>query len=938
MVKLSKEKKTVLETCLKEQEELEQINQVNLGLSEKWPIIKNSNVENFTGRDETTLSKHIAKLSQLEHDLKEYYSLLLQKDSNNPLAQQKIKETSSQLKEMQQQTEDRKKMLSLKLDALEFERESSEFMKWMNEKRLQAQSEEYGQDFEHLTIIKEKFSQLKDEIELSAPKYARLRKLSADLLNSKPPDAKQIHKRIDDLKATRDLLENDLKHRESILESAAEIHRFNKDVHDLMRRINEKEVAFVNDLGRDFNSCEFLLRKHETYLEELTALKGQLHDLNKESEQLRAKHPGDTEESVAAEMDELIDRFRKLWLMSEKRSRDLKHASDFFRFLSYIKDVNRWMEETRSSLSTPIQANDLFSVAQLKQDHENLCFEMTQRDDMFKYLEDLCIELTSKQNHPNKKDIILQTNKAMNDRETLFHLWDLKNKALEAHYDCHEFYRDFSQLISLINSQESLLTKAFNELEQQLNESFLLNVDDLESLLKTHENLEKKIEKQSLDKAIDLKKKGSVLIERELSKINSEEQEVFGLNELKRLQEILDLILKKENHLRELCKKRSKQLNEVLKFFKLKRDIEEFEIWIDERIRHARGLSLSSQKSSFSSLSDKVKLFQKQKALKSEIESNFLRHNDLNKRGQEQLSSNKTVKTILIKQTLEDLNKKWQELAYEVKEREKEFEEAKDILEFNDQLEQLEDWLKEKELMLQNGDTGRDYEHCVSLIKKAEEALMPIHEQKLQHVILMGDKLVKLGRTDRDVVLEKKNRLINRSNLIKSEVQTYREKLNLALEIHSLMRDFDELEQRIKEKINILSIDSENKTLDSVQVAQSKLNDLKGDLNAIELKLKQIKQESYKLAKTDETIRFRLSNIENEWGYLKELLETRRKKLDSNFYYQKFMVEYRDLKSWILDMGNRILQQNEPNSLGESETALNLHQERRTEIEGIIIW
>ena len=103
------------------------------------------------------------------------------------------------------------------------------------------------------------------------------------------------------------------------------IHKFNKDVQDLMRRINEKVMTLnVDDLGRDFHSCEALARKHETYIEELTALKAQLQELNKQSDILRQMHPGDTAESVAAEMDELIERFRDLWLLAENRSRDLK--------------------------------------------------------------------------------------------------------------------------------------------------------------------------------------------------------------------------------------------------------------------------------------------------------------------------------------------------------------------------------------------------------------------------------------------------------------------------------------------------------------------------------------------------------------------------------------------------------------------------------------
>lgn len=154
-------------------------------------------------------------------------------------------------------------------------------------------------------------------------------------------------------------------------------------------------------------------------------------------------------------------------------------------------------------------------------------------------------------------------------------------------------------------------------------------------------------------------------------------------------------------------------------------------------MRNARNLNISNQKSSSAAmvlLNDKVKLFQKQKALGIEIETNSNRHSDLIQRCKSQLVVNRTVDKQRFEAMTNDLTKKWNDLRNEFKLRSNEFEEARDVLEFNDQLEQVEEWLKEKELMLQNGDTGRDYEHCLLLCKRADEAISPINEQKLQEV------------------------------------------------------------------------------------------------------------------------------------------------------------------------------------------------------------
>lgn len=187
--------------------------------------------------------------------------------------------------------------------------------------------------------------------------------------------------------------------------------------------------------------------------------------------------------------------------------------------------------------------------------------------------------------------------------------------------------------------------------------------------------------------------------------------------------------------------KRSRQLTASIKFYRLKRDVDEFLVWINDRIRHALTLSLRSSTNHLIAFNNKVKLFQKQKALHVELEANQPRYSDLHGRCKDELATNTIVRPAHIRLVLDELERAWQQLVFETAERAKEFDEAKDLLEFNDQLEQLEIWLKEKELMIQNGDMGRDFEHCISLIKRAEEAISSVYEEKFQAVFLMCDKL-----------------------------------------------------------------------------------------------------------------------------------------------------------------------------------------------------
>ena len=67
-----------------------------------------------------------------------------------------------------------------------------------------------------------------------------------------------------------------IRDRDEKLEAAGEIHRFNRDVAEALSRIQEKYKGISDDLGRDVNSVQSLIRKHEGFENDLVALEAQL--------------------------------------------------------------------------------------------------------------------------------------------------------------------------------------------------------------------------------------------------------------------------------------------------------------------------------------------------------------------------------------------------------------------------------------------------------------------------------------------------------------------------------------------------------------------------------------------------------------------------------------------------------------------------------------
>ena len=103
-----------------------------------------------------------------------------------------------------------------------------------------------------------------------------------------------------------------------------------------------------------------------------------------------------------------------------------------------------------------------------------------------------------------------------------------------------------------------------------------------------------------------------------------------------------------------------------------------------------------------------------------------------------------------IEQTLIRIGGKWKDLLAASENRGKGLEEAREILQFNEEAEKVEAWIREKESLVAAGDMGRDYEHCLELQRRlnAVEDGVAVDEKRIASINSLADRLIKQGRTD----------------------------------------------------------------------------------------------------------------------------------------------------------------------------------------------
>ena len=77
---------------------------------------------------------------------------------------------------------------------------------------------------------------------------------------------------------------------------------------------------------------------------------------------------------------------------------------------------------------------------------------------------------------------------------------------------------------------------------------------------------------------------------------------------------------------------------------------------------------------------------------------------------------------------------------------------------------------------------------------------------------------------------------------LQGDLNNYKARLAAALDVHAFNRDVDDINERISEKANMLSIDDLGKDLQAVQALQRKQEAIERDMSALQNQLEVSKQ------------------------------------------------------------------------------------------------
>uniref|UniRef100_A0AAY4DGW8 Spectrin alpha chain, non-erythrocytic 1 n=1 Tax=Denticeps clupeoides TaxID=299321 RepID=A0AAY4DGW8_9TELE len=397
------------------------------------------------------------------------------------------------------------------------------------------------------------------------------------------------------------------------------------------------------------------------------------------------------------------------------------------------------------------------------------------------------------------------------------------------------------------------------------------------------------------------------------------------------IQERRQQVLDRYRRFKELSAMRRQKLEDSYRFQFFRRDADELEKWIQEKLQIASDENYKDP----SNLQGKL---QKHQAFEAEVQANAGAIIKLDETGNLMISeghfASETIRT-----RLEELHRLWDLLLQKTKEKGLRLLQAQKLVQYLRECEDALDWISDKEAIVTSEELGQDLEHVELLQKKFEEFQTDLaaHEERVNEVNQAAAKLSQEAHPETELIVRKQEEVNAAWQRLKGLAQQRQGKLFGAAEVQRFNRDVDETISWIKEKEQLMASDDFGRDLASVQALLRKHEGLERDLAALEDKVNTLGVEAERLQQTHpqnaSQIHLKRDELITNWEQIRTLAAERHAHLNDSYRLQRFIADFRDLTSWVTEMKALINADELANDVAGAEALLDRHQEHKGEID-----
>ncbi|XP_076971716.1 spectrin beta chain, non-erythrocytic 2 isoform X2 [Tamandua tetradactyla] len=376
---------------------------------------------------------------------------------------------------------ERRERLQEHLRLCQLRRELDDLEQWIQEREVVAASHELGQDYEHVTMLRDKFREFsRDTSTIGQERVDGANTLANGLIAGGHAARATVAEWKDSLnEAWADLLEL-LDTRGQVLAAAHELQRFLHGARQALARVQHKQQQLPDGTGRDLNAAETLQRHHCAYEHDIQALSAQVQQVQDDGHRLQKAYAGDKAEEIGRHMQAVAEAWAQLQGSSAARRQLLLDTTDKFRFLKAVRELMLWMDGVNLQMDAQERPRDVSSADLVIKNHQGIKAEIEARADRFSSCISMGQELLARSHHA-AEEISEKLSQLQARRQDTADKWQEKMEWLQLVLEVLVFGRDAGMAEAWLCSQEPLVRSA----------ELGCTVDEVESLIKRHEAFQK---------------------------------------------------------------------------------------------------------------------------------------------------------------------------------------------------------------------------------------------------------------------------------------------------------------------------------------------------------------------------------------------------------------------------------------------------------------
>ncbi|XP_008577846.1 PREDICTED: spectrin alpha chain, non-erythrocytic 1 [Galeopterus variegatus] len=749
---------------------------------------------------------------------------------------------------------------------------------WIREKEPIAASTNRGKDLIGVQNLLKKHQALQAEIAGHEPRIKAVTQKGNAMVEEGHFAAEDVKAKLNELNQKWEALKAKASQRRQDLEDSLQAQQYFADANEAESWMREKEpIVGSTDYGKDEDSAEALLKKHEALMSDLSAYGSSIQALREQAQSCRQQ---------VAPMDDETGKELVLALYDyqEKSPREVTMKKGDILTLLNSTNKDWWKVEVNDRQGfVPAAYVKKLDPAQ-SASRENLLEE--------------------------QGSIALRQEQIDNQYHSLLELGEKRKGMLEK--SCKKFmlFREANELQQWINEKEAALTSEEVGADLEQVEVLQKKFDDFQKDLKANESRLKDINKV----AEDLESEG--LMAEEVQAV--QQQEVYGMmprdetdsktaspwksarlmvhtvatfNSIKELNE-------RWRSLQQLAEERSQLLGSAHEVQRFHRDADETKEWIEEKNQALNTDNYGHDLASVQALQRKHEGFERDLAALGD------KVNSLGETAERLIQSHPESAEDLQEKCTE-LNQAWNSLGKRADRRKAKLGDSHDLQRFLSDFRDLMSWINGIRGLVSSDELAKDVTGAEALLERHQEHRTEIDARAgtFQAFEQFGQQLLAHGHYASPEIKEKLDILDQeRTDLEKAWVQR-RMMLDHCLELQLFHRDCEQAENWMAAREAFLNTEDKGDSLDSVEALIKKHEDFDKAINVQEEKIAALQSFADQLIAADHYAKGDIASRRNEvldrWRRLKAQMIEKRSKLGESQTLQQFSRDVDEIEAWI---------------------------------------